>query len=107
MVQLLSKKEVTVVGVKASTVALFEATLASAIGLFVAILFALRTTISLTNETNSVLAGMSFGLAAGVVSIIVLPLVYFAIGWIIGYLHGWIFNVIVGETHGITLFTKK
>ncbi|MGB4956989.1 MAG: hypothetical protein WBO49_00900 [Candidatus Saccharimonas sp.] len=52
-------------------------------------------------------AGVSFGLATGIVSIVVLPLVYFAIECLIGYLHGWIFNAIVGETSGIVLYTKK
>lgn len=102
-----NQKEVTILGVKASSLALFEGTLAGAIGLFVAVLFALRATINLTQETASVLAGLSLGLGAGIVAIIVLPLVYFAVGWVLGYLHAWIFNVIVGETHGITLYTKK
>lgn len=53
------------------------------------------------------LAGLSFGFATGIVSIVVLPLVYFAIGWLIGYLHSWIFNAIVGETSGIVLYRKK
>lgn len=102
-----SSKEVTILGVKPSTLALFEGTLAGAIGLFVAVLFGLRATIGLTQETSSVLAGLSLGLSAGVVAIIVVPLVYFAIGWVLGYLHGWVFNVIVGETRGITIYTDK
>lgn len=102
-----NSKEITVVGVRASTIALFEATFAGAIGLGVAVLYALRVAINLGHETSSVLAGLSFGLTAGIIGVIVLPLVYFAIGWLIGYVHGWVFNVIVGETKGIVLFTKK
>ena len=101
-----SKNSLTIVGVKPSTIALFEGVLASIIGLFVAILFALRTTVSLTQETNSVLAGLTFGLSAGIISIIVVPMVYFAIGWLVGYLNGLIFNLVVGETEGIVLYTN-
>lgn len=99
--------EITVKGVKASTVALFEGTFASMIGLFVAVLYALRVTINLSQETNSVLAGLSLGLAAGIVSIIVLPLVYFAFGWIIGYLHGAVFNAIARASGGISIYTNS
>lgn len=102
-----SQKEVAVVGVKASSVALFEGTLAGAIGLVVALLYALRVSVHLTAETNSVLAGLTFGLGAGIVSVIVLPLVYFALGWFIGYVHAWVFNAIVSETSGIVFYTKK
>lgn len=102
-----NRKEVSILGVKPSTLALFEGTLAGAIGLFVAVLFGLQATINLTRETSSVLAGLTFGLSAGVVAIIVVPLVYFAIGWLLGYIHGWVFNLIVGETRGITVYTDK
>ena len=98
---------VTVTGVKASTIALFEATLASAIGLAVAILFGLSATVHLTQETNSILAGLTLGIGAGAAAIILVPLVYFGVGWVIGYIHGWVFNVILGASRGITLYTDK
>ncbi len=99
--------ETVITGIKPETIALFEGTLAAAIGLFVAIMFALRTTINLSQETNSVLAGLSFGIAAGAVSIILLPLVYFAIGWLVGYLHGAVFNAVVRMSGGIGIYTRK
>ena len=97
--------EVTITGVRASTVALFEGTFAAALGLFVAILYALRVTVNLSQETSSVLAGLSLGLAAGAISIIVLPMVYFAIGWLVGYLHGAVFNAIARTSGGIDIYT--
>ncbi len=100
-----NSNEVTITGVKASTVALFEGTFAAAIGLFVAIVFSLRATINLSQETNSVLAGMSLGLLTGAVGIIVLPFVYFAIGWLVGYLHGMVFNAVVNASGGIAIYT--
>jgi hypothetical protein len=46
---------------------------------------------------------MAFGLATGIVSILVIPLVYFGIGWVIGVVQGWVFNVIVGAAGGLVL----
>lgn len=94
-----SKTNKKIVGIKSSTLAVFEGTFLGIIGLGVAILHSLNTTVDVANETQSVLSGMAFGLATGFVSIIVLPLVYFGIGWLFGYMHGFIFNV-VAETSG-------
>lgn len=102
-----SKKSLSIVGVKPETIALFEGVFAAIVGLFVAVVYALRTTIHLSQSTNSVLAGLSFGIVAGIVSIIIVPLVYFAIGWIIGWVHGVVFNFIVKQTDGIVLYTKE
>ena len=88
-----------VVGIKSSTLAMFEGTFMGILGFGVAILHSLRTTVDVAGETQSVFSGLAFGLATGIVSIVVLPLVYFGIGWVIGYLHGFIFNV-VAETSG-------
>lgn len=101
------KNALRIVGVKANTIALFEGVLAGAIGLVVAILHSLRATIHLTQETNSVLAGLTLGVTAGIVSIIVVPLVYFAIGWVVGYLHAIVFNAVVSQYEGIVVYTEK
>ncbi len=97
------KSNKKVVGIKSSTLALFEGTFLGILGFGVAIMHSLNTTVDIASETQSVLSGMAFGLATGIVSIIVLPLIYFSIGWIIGYLHGFVFNV-VAETSGGLLF---
>jgi hypothetical protein len=95
------EKSLKVTGVNASTVAAFEGTFASIIGLGVAILFSMQATVELANSTQSVLRGFAFGLSAGIVSIIVLPLIYFGIGWIIGYIHGWIINIVLKNAGGV------
>lgn len=96
-----------ITGVKASSIAVFEGTFAAILGLGVAILFSLNTTVKLASETNSVLAGMAFGLTAGIVSITVLPLIYFSFGWVVGYLHGWVFNVVSSNSGGIVVDTEE
>lgn len=94
-------KQLKVTGVKPSTVALFEGTLASIIGFAVAVLFSLQQTVQIAESTQSVLRGFAFGLGAGVVSIIVLPLIYFGLGWVLGYLHGWILNAVLKSSGGV------
>jgi hypothetical protein len=100
------KSNTRVVGVKSSTLATFVGSFWAIVGLGVAILHSLRTTIDVAESTQSVISGLAFGLATGVVSIIVLPLIYFGIGWIIGYLQGFVFNV-VAETSGGLVFRME
>jgi hypothetical protein len=88
-----------VVGIKSSSLAMFEGAFGAVIGLGIAILYSLRSTVEVAQATDSLLSGLVFGLAAGALSIIVIPFVYFGIGWIVGYLHGFVFNVI-SETSG-------
>lgn len=94
-----STKKVT--SVRASSFATFIGTFWAIIGLGIAIMYSLNGTIEYAQSTNSMLAGLAFGLTAGVVSMIVLPLIYFAFGWVIGYLQGWVFNVVVANSGGI------
>ncbi len=97
------KTNTKVNGVKSSTLAMFEGVFGAALGLGIAALWSLRTTVEYTRATDGLLEGLVFGLAAGIVSILVLPFVYFAFGWIIGYVHGFIFNVVDESSGGIVL----
>lgn len=91
----------TISGVKASSIAMFEATFGAAIGFVIAVMYSLNTTVAIADSTNSVLKGLSFGLATGILALVVVPLIYFGIGWIVGYIHGWVFNVIAENSGGI------
>lgn len=99
----MAKSNLKVVGIKPSTVAMFEGTFLAIVGLGVAILHTLSNTFSFAQATDSVFAGLAFGMATGIVSIIVVPFVYFGIGWLIGYLNGWIINVVMQSSGGIVL----
>lgn len=94
-----------IVKIKATSLATFEGFLAALIGLGVAILYSLRNSAQLSLSTNSVLKGLAFGLATGIVSIIIVPLIYFGIGWVIGLIHGWIFNAVSSASNGIIVVT--
>lgn len=97
------KSNTKVVGIKSSTLATFVGSFWGIMGLGVAILHSLRTTIDVADSTQSVIGGLAFGLATGVVSIIVLPLIYFGIGWVFGYIWGFIFNVVAETSGGLVI----
>lgn len=92
-----------ITAVKASSIAMYEGTFASIIGLLVAIMYSLNTTVKIATTTESTLKGLTFGLATGIVSIIVVPFIYFGLGWIVGYLHGLVFNAVAQSSGGIEL----
>jgi hypothetical protein len=92
-----------VVGIKSATLATFIGSFWGILGLGVAVLHSLRTTIDVAESTQSVIGGLAFGLATGIVSIIVLPLIYFGIGWVIGYLWGFVFNVVAETSGGLVI----
>lgn len=96
-----SFKKIT--AVKAESIAMYEGTFAAVLGLFVAVLHSLNTTVQIADSTNSTLAGLSFGLATGIVSLVVVPLVYFGLGWLVGYAHGIIFNAVARTSGGIVV----
>ena len=95
--------EKKLVGVKATSLAMYVGTFWGIVGLVVAVLHSLRNTVEFAKETESVLNGLAFGLVTGIVAIIILPLVYFAIGWLIGLIQGWVFNVVAETSGGITV----
>jgi len=92
-----------IVRIQASSLAAYEGTFAAILGLGVAILHSLNASVRVADSTDSVLRGLAFGLASGVVSVIVLPFVYFAIGWVFGLLHAFVFNVVLGASGGLVL----
>lgn len=100
------KNNAKVVGIKSASLATFVGSFWGILGLGVAIMHSLRTTIDIAESTQSVISGLAFGLATGIVAIIVLPLIYFAFGWVIGYIWGFVFNV-VAETSGGLVFRME
>lgn len=103
----MAKSNLKVVGVKPSTVAMFEGVFFAIVGLGIAILHTLSSTFAFAQATDSVFAGLAFGMATGIVSIIVVPFVYFGIGWIIGYLNGWVINAVMATSGGIMLDVEQ
>jgi hypothetical protein len=101
-----AKMNKRVVGIRASSWANFNGVFWSIIGLGVAILHSLRETVSFTQDTQSLLSGLVFGTAVGIVSIIVVPFVYYAIGYVLGLLQAFVFNVVAESSKGVVLHVE-
>ena len=99
----MATKNKRITSVKATTLALYEGVFAALIGLVIAFIVGLKSSIDVAQQTESVLGGLTFGLTAGVVTIIVVPLIYFGIGWIIGLIHGFVFNIVSQTSGGIVI----
>ena len=92
-----------IIKLKPTSIAMFQGAFAAILGLGVAIIYSVRATIGIAGETDSVITGMAFGLATGVLSIVVLPLIYFAFGWVIGLVQGWFYNIVLGASGGVVV----
>jgi hypothetical protein len=90
-----------VVNIRPSSIAMLQGTFAAIAGLAAAIIFSLGNAIDIAESTSSILAGLTLGLAAGALSIVVVPLVYFGIGWVVGFLQGFVLNFLIETSGGI------
>jgi vacuolar-type H+-ATPase subunit I/STV1 len=77
------------------------------VGLMVAITHTVSSTVQWAESTESVLRGLALGLAGGFIAIVCVPLIYFAIGWVLGSLQGIIINALVSISGGIVVETQK
>lgn len=90
-----------VVSIRPSSIAMLQGTFAAIAGLVAAIIFSLGNAIDIAENTNTILGGLTLGVAAGALSIIVVPLVYFGIGWVVGFLQGFVLNFLIETSGGI------
>lgn len=95
-----------VTGLKATTLGTLQGTLFSIIGLVVAISYSVSATVRFAESTESILRGMTFGLAHGFVTITLIPVIYFLIGWVIGFFYGVIINALLSSSGGLVLKTE-
>lgn len=96
-----------IVGVKPTIVGMLQGTTFFLVGLMVAITHTVSSTVQWAESTESVLRGLALGLAGGFIAIVCVPIIYFAIGWVLGSLQGIIINAIVGISGGIVVATQK
>lgn len=99
-------REVRITSVKPTTLAMFEGLFAAVIGFAVAVAAWIGLTAHYTAVTESLLKGLLWGLAPGLLAVIVDTLIYFAAGWIVGMVHGWLFNAVSAMMRGIVVGTR-
>ncbi len=96
---------VRVTGLKASTVGMLQGTFFALLGLVIAISNTISASVTWAESTESILRGLTFGLAHGFVSIIFIPIIYFVAGWVLGFLYGVILNAVLESSGGLVLKT--
>lgn len=92
-----------IVGVQATTVGMLQGTFFSLLGLIAAISHSLSATVEFARETESLLRGLTFGLAQGFLAIIFVPIIYFVIGWVLGSLYGVVLNAVLASSGGVVI----
>ncbi len=95
-----------VVNVKPTSIAMLQGVFGAVAGFAVAVIFSLNAFIDIADSTVSVLGGLALGLTAGALAILVVPLVYFGIGWVIGLIQGFVLNVLIETSGGIEVNLK-
>ncbi len=96
-----------ITGLKATTLGMLQGTFFSLLGLVVAVSYSISAVATFTESTESVLRGLTFGLAHGFVAIIIVPLIYFVAGWVLGFLYGVIINALLESSGGLVLKTEN
>lgn len=96
-------KDSRIGGISPATLALFEGSLGAVWGLAVAVYVYFQATAFGFVVTDSFLQGLLFGLGTSALILLATPVLYFAIGWVLGYLHGLVFNAIAHALGGIML----
>jgi len=99
----MSEQEIKLTGIRPTSVALFVGFFGATIGLVISVLYLLGGTIAYSDATNSLLQGLLIGFTIGAMSLLVLPIVYFAIGWVIGYVNGLILNFVLRASGGVAM----
>jgi hypothetical protein len=99
----MEKREVRVTNIKVTSLAMFEGVLAAIVGFIIAVAAWLGLTFNYVAATDSLLRGLLWGLAPGLLAVIVDTVIYFAIGWLIGAVHGLLFNAATSWMGGIVV----
>lgn len=100
-------ERVQIVNVEAYSLGAFIGMLFALFGFVAAVLYTFSSTVSITQATDSLLQGLTFGIARGIFALLIIPMVYFVFGFVLGYLYGVIFNAVSKSTGGIVIDTVK
>lgn len=100
-------ERVQILSVESYSLGAFIGMLFALIGFVAAVFYTFSSTINIAQATDSVLQGLTFGIARGILALIIVPLAYFVLGFVLGYLYGVIFNAVSKSTGGIVIDTVK
>ena len=86
----------------------FVGTFYAIIGVFIGLIIAFGSTFAVWfgQASISFLQGLGLGVAVGLFSVILIPIIYFIIGWVQGVVFGFIFNIATSYMGGLEIETK-
>ena len=98
-------QELNIKRVRPTTLALFEGLLGALIGLALAltVFFMSAGTPATATVTDLVLRSLTVGFGSGILTLLLTPLAYFVCGWVLGFVHGIVFNAVARFQGGIVL----
>lgn len=102
----MNERHVSLTSVKPTTFAFFVGMMGAVIGVIVALAAWLSGTIAYTDATNSLLQGLLLGLGVGFLTLIFLPMIYFAVGWLVGQVQGVVINMALNWMGGLEVGTR-
>jgi hypothetical protein len=99
-------RDVRVSRVNLGTLAVFEGLSAAVVGFVVTILAWISTGVAWPASVETVLRGLQFGMVPGLGAVILGTIIYFLAGLVLGYVHGGLFNMVLG-TSGMEVGQKQ
>ncbi len=104
----MANQKMKIVAVNPVSLGMFVGAFYAVIGVAIGLVLAFGTTFVawFGQGGYSFFQGLGFGLAVGLLGVIVYPFIYFIIGWIQGAIFGLIFNVATSYMGGLEIETK-
>ena len=94
--------EIRLERINPATLAIFEGGIGALWGLALSMVVFIQVSVFGAALTDNMLQGLMFGFSATAASLVLIPLFYFGIGWVLGYMHALISNVITQSLAAIT-----
>jgi vacuolar-type H+-ATPase subunit I/STV1 len=101
------RKAVRINRIKPMTLALFLGVMGLVFGLALAVVVLIRSAAVATTATDSFLQGLMFGLGSSALVLLVAPAIYFAVGWLAGYIDALIVNLVLSWSGGVEFYVSE
>jgi len=104
----LASQKLLITKINPTSLGNFVGTFYAVIGVAIGLILAFGSAISVWVGAQgwNFFQGLGFGLAVGILGVVIYPFIYFIIGWIQGAIFGLIFNVATSYMGGLEIETK-
>jgi len=102
----MEKRQIRVMRISPATLGLFEGAFGLLMGLAIGIGAWISATAGFNLNTGTVLEGLALGMTPGIGAIVALGVIYFALGWVAGVVHGAAFNLLTAWLGGLEVASQ-